>query len=83
MQCLQSTPRGCQIVVTWTIRGVVKLNRVLTRNNNVVKSANPCVWVMEILDLFLELLIVRIPLIDTSKDLPQVGLKREGWGVVC
>ena len=27
--------------------------------------------VMEILDLFLELLIVRIPLIESSKDLPQ------------
>lgn len=28
---------------------------------------------MEILDLFLELLIVRIPLIESSKDLPQAG----------
>lgn len=36
---------------------------------------------MEILDLFLELLIVRIPLIESSKDLPQAGrvTKRGSW----
>ena len=35
--------------------------------------------VMEILDLFLELLIVRIPLIESSKDVPQASVFGGGW----